>query len=382
MNEQPVLIAGAGVGGLSAGLALKARGIPVEIFEQADELRAAGAGITVQTNAMVVMEALGVDTALGAAGHTLEHGFVRDWRGRVLQELDIDLAHREFGAYGLAIHRKELLEVLAEALDATIHFGARVGGFEQAEEGVKLHLEEGPIHRGRALIGGDGLHSVVREVLRGDEPLRYSGYTTWRGVVEVDEPTEESTEYWGRGKRFGVVPIGRGRLYWFAVANAPAGGSGGPHPTKELLADFGDWVEPIPALLRATPDADVIRTDVYDRRPIERWGRGRVTLLGDAAHPMTPNLGQGACQAIEDAYVLAAELEAHGLDVEAGLRAYEERRRDRTAWFVRQSKRIGQVAQWENSLARWMRDVAARLTPERVTVEQVRKMYRPVEELV
>lgn len=138
---------------------------------------------------------------------------------------------------------------------------------------------------------------------------------------------------WGRGERFGVVPIGRERVYWFATANVPEGGGNSKDQKEELLRRFGTWAEPVAELISLTPETAIFRNDIYDRQPLEQWGMGRVTLLGDAAHPMTPNLGQGACQAVEDAVVLADCL-SNLRDVSKALRTYESRRIGRTTALV------------------------------------------------
>lgn len=173
---------------------------------------------------------------------------------------------------------------------------------------------------------------------------------------------EETSEAWGPGRRFGMVPIERGRVYWFATLNTPPGGRDEPRQARStLLRLFGDWHLPIAALLEATPEEAILRNDILHRMPVRTWGTGRVTLLGDAAHPMTPNLGQGACQAIEDAVVLANCLRDAADPIQA-LRHYETRRIPRANGFVLGSLRLGRIAQWESGAARWRNRLFA-LTP-------------------
>ena len=180
------------------------------------------------------------------------------------------------------------------------------------------------------------------------------------------------SESWGRGARFGLVAIDGDRVYWFATANVAAGGR--ETSKRDLLARFGDWHEPIGAVVEATPDASILRTDIADREPVEDWGEGRVTLLGDAAHPMTPNLGQGGCQAIEDAVVLDLCLTAHPI-VMAALRDYEDRRRARTARVVTEARRFGDIGQLENGALRALRNAAVRWTPLSATQRSLRWLY-------
>jgi 2-polyprenyl-6-methoxyphenol hydroxylase-like FAD-dependent oxidoreductase len=182
------------------------------------------------------------------------------------------------------------------------------------------------------------------------------------------------TESWGRGERFGIVNIGSGEIYWFAVANAEAGGTDAD-VREELLARFGGWHEPVAAIVRATPAARILRTDISDRDPIDCWHRGPVVLLGDAAHPMTPNLGQGAGQAIEDAVVLDQCLSA-GPTIDAAVRRYEVRRVSRANRLVLASRRFGAIAQWQNPAAVWLRDTGMRLTPASVAISQARRIMQ------
>jgi 2-polyprenyl-6-methoxyphenol hydroxylase-like FAD-dependent oxidoreductase len=202
-------------------------------------------------------------------------------------------------------------------------------------------------------------------------------------VAELgDEPFPggSALETWGRGERFGLVKLRRRRVYWYATKNAPKGEeNAGPRlgRKEELLAHFGGWHEPIPTIIRVTEDCDIHRDGVYYREPAKRWGEGRFTLLGDAAHPMTPDLGQGACQAIEDAVVLARSLDEEG-DIEAALRLYEERRADRVAYVVRQSRRLGWIGQLENPLLRRVRDATLRTIPKRVQLSAHLQQMEPV----
>src|SRR5436305_918300 len=180
----------------------------------------------------------------------------------------------------------------------------------------------------------------------GDGGPLYCGYTSWRGLSPRADlaPEGQTSETWGRGVRLGFVPVGHGEVYWFAVANAPPGGPN-EDARAELMERFGGWHEPIPELIASTPSECIVRTDISDRKPLDRWSCGPVTLLGDAAHPMTPNLGQGGCQAVEDAVVLAECLDSSA-DALAALAEYERRRIPRANRLVLASRRMGAVAQW------------------------------------
>lgn len=372
-----VVIAGAGIGGLTAGCALRRSGFEVTVLERAPVLAAVGAGITVQANAMQALGRLGLDAAVSAAGLAMDRSEIRRADGRVLASTSLGALAKTLGARSVAIHRARLQQVLLDALGANaVRTGAEVVGFEATDAGVAVTLAGGEVVRGDALVGADGLRSVVRAGLHGPAEPVYAGYTTWRGVTrggasELGVRDGEAAEMWGRGRRFGYVGIGHGEVYWFAVADAPAGGRDEAGRVPAALAErFGDFAAPAPELLARVVEADVVRTDVYDRPPLDAWGRGLVTLLGDAAHPMTPNLGQGGCQAIEDALVLGESL-ATASDLAAGLRAYEAKRAPRARWFVEQSRSAGRVAQASGRFACALRDTALRLLPARVLERQL-----------
>jgi 2-polyprenyl-6-methoxyphenol hydroxylase-like FAD-dependent oxidoreductase len=335
-----------------------------------------GAGITVQCNAVAALREIGLDAAVLAAGQAIGEASVRDARGRVLTSTPPGFFEREFGAPSVAIHRADLTAVLADAVGRdSIQTGFSVVRYEQERSSIVAHADDGRTLEGSILVGADGLWSRVRSHLVADGPPRYAGYTSWRGVCEAPGllPDGYTSESWGAGQRFGLVSLGRGRIYWFATANAPAGEKD-PHDAVVALAErFLGWHAPIEEVLLATPEERMIRTDIHDRLPIMRWADGRVVLLGDAAHPMTPNLGQGGCQAIEDAVVLSRALARHD-GVAAAFHEYEAARVRRANDVVRRSRSVGDIGQLTGSVTRFIRDTAMRLTPESVVKKQMRAL--------
>lgn len=365
-----VLIIGGGIGGFAAAAALRHCGIESVVCERATALREVGAGLSLWANAVQVLHWLGLDQAVRQAGTPIETFELRTDTGSVLSRDSHHEIHARLRVSSVFIHRADLLSILAGAIDSSqIRLGAACTGFTQDAQGVTATFEDGHQERGDLLIGADGLNSVIRHQLLGDEQVRYSGYTAWRGLTTCDARLVRAgcaTETWGRGMRFGYMPIGRGRIYWYATRNTPAGEQDPPTGRSHALYElFEDWHSPIPQLIASTPDQAILRNDICDRLPVNRWGEGRVTLLGDSAHPTTPNLGQGACQAIEDAYVLARALQRQATGEEA-LRTYEQARQQRTTMISQQSHWVGRVAQWESPAACWFRNLMLRLAPRRV----------------
>jgi 2-polyprenyl-6-methoxyphenol hydroxylase-like FAD-dependent oxidoreductase len=371
-----VVVAGAGIGGLTLAIALRRRGARVRVFERANHLGAVGAGIGLPANGVKALQTLGLGESVTRAGMIVRRAAILDARGRPLgAEVDLTSVYQEIGASLVALHRARLHALLLDALGSgVVTTGAHVVSFEQTADVVHVALMTGERVEAKLLVGADGLHSNVRAQVVGNDPPVYSGYTSWRGVTPANAVTvpARTTESWGRGERFGIVPIGFGEIYWFAVADAPPNRRD-TDVRGELMARFGSWHEPVAAIIEATPPERIMRTDIYDRDPIERWHSGRVVLLGDAAHPMTPNLGQGAGQAIEDAVVLD-ECLAQATSIEEALTHYEQRRVARANGIVRASRQFGAIAQWSNPLAAWLRDRVMSLTPPAAAVRQARKL--------
>ncbi len=368
-----IVIVGAGIAGLTLGCALAQKRIPFSVYERAAALLPVGAGITVQRNALTALRNLGLADAVLQAGQSVNRSQILDDRGRVLTSVSLD---GEWVDSLVAIHRGKLQALLLAALGQDVHCGHALREFGDRGDAVQATFDVQPPVFGTALVGADGLHSTVRRQLSGNGATRYAGYTSWRGVcpaVDFVDPVC-ATESWGAGQRFGVVPIGDGEVYWFAVVDAPPGGTDGADVRADLLARFAGWHVPIERLIAGTPPDRILRTDISDRPPERRWSHGCVTLLGDAAHPMTPNLGQGGCQAIEDAVVLAACLAA-GDPPDQAFTRYEAKRLTRANHFVRRSRSIGGIGQWRNPVARLIRDTALRLTPTNTVLKQMRKAW-------
>ncbi|GMU02094.1 NAD(P)/FAD-dependent oxidoreductase [Corallococcus caeni] len=379
-SSRHVLIAGAGIGGLTLACALRRAGVRATVFERAEALRPVGAGIIVQMNAAVALRRIGLCDAVVAEGERAEDSRILDTTGARITGVDVRSVQEELDAPMVSIHRARLQAVLRAHAgpEETVRLGVSVTGFQDDGARVTVSLSDGGTVCGDVLVGADGLHSAVRAGLLGARPTRYSGYTSWRGVCPASDLVKAGhfTETWGPGARFGIVPIGHGEVYWYATLNAPQGAQDAPGQTLAILQErFAGWHAPIARVLAATPPERVLRTDIHDRPPVRSWSRGRVTLLGDAAHPMTPNLGQGGCQAIEDGVVLGECLTAPG-GVEDALKAYESRRVRRANALVVMSWRMGRLAQWESPAARFVRDALFRRVPESAARRQLQTLVQ------
>jgi len=344
------LIIGGGIGGLATAIALKQIGLTVEVYERVTTLREVGAGLSLWANAIRALEQLGLGQPVRALALPETSGAIRTAAGDLLLYNTNAQLQAKFGELSVMVHRAELHDLLRGALYQELQVGMECVAVTEEAQDVCARFRNGEQAVGDIVIGADGLHSQVRAGLHGQPPPRYAGYTAWRSVVAFDHEQLQPGESWGRGARFGQVPMSGGRVYWFATHNSPPGQPCHDGEKAELLRLFRDWHNPIRALLEATPEPAILRNDIYDRPPLKTWGRGRITLLGDAAHPMTPNLGQGACQALEDAVVLAQQLQTHP-DLYSALRAYEAARIPRTTMIVNRSLRVGQVGQWANPIA-------------------------------
>lgn len=373
------IVIGAGIGGTTAALALLRRGIEVELYEQAPKLLPLGAGIGLWGNAISCLDELGLGDAVLGAGTLMETAEIRTKAGRVLGRSSLGEVARRLGRPAVCVRRGVLHDILVGALPAgVLRLGHELEGFSDDGSGVTARFMNGHEARGEVLIGADGLRSKVRRQVLGDGLPRYSGYGGWLGVAEFSHPLLPPglvVESWGRGERFGMLCCGPGHAYWFAAMNrAEPVPTARPGKKEELLRFARGWHEPYPQLAEATEEGHITELSYWDREPVSRWGEGRVTLLGDAAHPMTPNIGQGACQAIEDGLLLAGLL-GGGTAAEQVLREYEARRSRRTAKLVRAARRFGAFAQRSDALSVGLRDLVFRLVPARVQVRQMAAMF-------
>jgi 2-polyprenyl-6-methoxyphenol hydroxylase-like FAD-dependent oxidoreductase len=357
-----IAIIGGGIGGLTTALAFKHFGLDCHVFEQAPELHDVGAAIAIWPNALRVLRRLNLaENILAKAGVMKEIQWL-DQNGWLINSVSIPES--------VALHRADLQMTLVHALPpSSLHLGHQLINYKQQADKIIATFANGEVIETDFLIGADGIHSDVRaQFLNDGDPIN-RGYTVWRGIsATVPSALAPATaiELHGRGKRFGIGPVGLGRLGWWASSNTD--------DTDNPLDLFNGWYQPVLELIESTPSSSILKTGAFDRPSNKTWGRGRMTLLGDAIHPTTPNLGQGGCLAIEDAFVLARCFEKYGA-VEEALSNYERARYKRTAAITNYSRSYGRVGQWENIFAQALRRSTIALVPEALVVRLMQIVF-------
>jgi len=381
-----VVVVGGGIGGLTAAVGLRRRGWDVTVLERAPEIRPVGAGLVLTANGLAGLDAVGVGGPVRAAGYAGAPGGTRDASGRWLARLDADAATRLLGTAALGIHRAALHRVLLDALPpSTVVTGAEVLDVSAGARPRVTYRRDGREHTldARVVVGADGIRSAVRRTRWPEAPPPvYSGSTAWRGVTAEPWSGERTTAVtWGRGEEFGTMPLGGGHVYWWAAVTAPAGWRApGGDEMAAVRARFAGWHDPIAGVLAATDPDAVVRTDLdHLATPLATFVRGPVALVGDAAHAMTPNLGQGACQSIEDAVVLAAVLgrTEEDDDVASALAAYDRERRPRAQAVARAAALMGRFGQGlSHPVAVAARNGVMRLVPPAVGLRSMSRWAR------
>lgn len=370
------IIIGAGIAGLSAARGLQRIGWEVAVYEQAAVLKPLGAGLVLSANALKALKVLGLLDAVLAVGQPLHQFSILNKNGQVLTHTNHQLLGKRLGIQSaISVHRGDLQEALIQLPHPLpVHTGKRFKSLEQDEGQVTVHFQDGTSDSAELLLACDGIHSAVRQQLVPQAKKRWAGYTCWRGVTSQypeNFDANSATESWGAGDRFGVVPLSDDRVYWFACLNAarPQDPNMQAMEIPQLQQQFTNYHAPVHELLALTPPAALLWNDIFDLEPLPTYTYGRVVLLGDAAHATTPNMGQGACQALEGTAVLMAQLAKHPL--EQALAAYNKLRVPRASSIVKKSWQLGKIAQLEHPLAVWLRNKALRLTPASVNTKQL-----------
>lgn len=362
-----VAIIGAGIGGLTLALYLKRQGIVPVIYESAPVIEPAGAGIMMAYNAMQVFEDLGLAESITAAGNNVRGFEISDQKEKLIMATTLDQPDLQKGIYNVAIHRADLQRILSEAVGAEhIQLSRRLRSIEEGPT-IKLLFEDGHQATCDYLFGADGIKSAVRNHIAPQSTLRDSGQVCWRGICTPPSPDLKSDiaiEQWGHGQRFGYVLLNPGQIYWFAVSNEK-------HVVDDNIPESLKSFNPIAQqLIAATPADKIIYSKISDLSPLAFWHKEHICLIGDAAHATTPNMGQGGCQAIEDAYTIGKLLE-QGHALKDTFPLLRQLRKKRVNKIVRQSRLIGSLSQLENKYAASFRNFALRLSAASAAKKQL-----------
>lgn len=363
MSNKNINIIGAGIGGLTSALTLRKAGFQSHIFERAQSIEPLGAGIILASNAMQVMRYLGLSERLAKKGHPLDKMKIVDPKLALLSVVDLDNVRQTFGIGSLAIHRADLQQLLIEEVGMEhISLGKELIKINK-EEDFMLTFADSVHLKTSMLIGADGIRSAVRNHLIDHVPIRLADQYCWRGIVTYDLPARfnrELNEIWGKGKRFGFVRVNSKQVYWYALVNS------GMSKQKDfnIKEMFRDCHPDVQELIERIDISGSIKGEVMDIKPMSTWGREGACLLGDAAHATTPNMGQGACQAIEDAYVLAKCLQKYSAS--EALDKYLSLRVKKAHMVTNDSWAIGKISQLNNNLGIYFRNKLMRMTPNRI----------------
>jgi 2-polyprenyl-6-methoxyphenol hydroxylase-like FAD-dependent oxidoreductase len=372
-----VTIIGAGIGGLTLAIALQKKGIEVEIFEAASAFGKVGAGIVLAINAMQIYERLGLAQELKKRGNCLKKMAITNAKLKVLAGNELAYFEAKYNLNNIAIHRATLHEILLSELQhVPLHLNKKLKKLEEGTEGIQLEFFDGSRHNADLVVGADGIHSSVRQSIFPQAKERFSKQLCWRGVVPFKlEKGMNSTmrEAWGAGCRFGIVPIENNQVYWFACASYEKDAKKEFQETNlsELFSNFDPIVS---QLIETTPSEKINEAELSDLEILKNWHKGKVCLMGDAAHATTPNMGQGANQAIESAWVLADCL-AKEVDYKTAFEAYQNIRQAKATQIVKVSWLIGKMAHLKNPILIAFRNAMVRMTPASIGRKQLEKLF-------
>ncbi|MFN8292158.1 MAG: FAD-dependent monooxygenase [Chitinophagales bacterium] len=371
--KEDIVIVGAGIGGLTTALALKQIGKQVIVFESAVAIKPVGAGIVLANNAMQIFKKLGMHSKIEAAGNKVASMNITNEKLSTLSCMELGKFEQQYGVYNVAIHRADLQSILAAEVGLeNIQLSKRLSKVEKSDR-FSLVFEDNSTFACDVLIGADGIKSIVRNQYFERSEIRSAAQVCWRGICEVDLPSQyahTAIEAWGSGLRFGFVKVSSSKVYWYAVAD------------EELVKDehvdlqelFSSFSADVLKLIAETPKAQIVFSNISDIKPNAAWHRGNACLIGDAAHATTPNLGQGACQAIEDAYTIQKLLLA-GNSMADAFEKYAALRVKKVHDIVNTSWAIGKIAHLKNPVAIGFRNALMRLAPASLNAGQFNKIF-------
>ncbi len=365
MDKLKVIIVGAGMGGLTTAIAMRQAGYDVEIYDRVRQLRPAGAGISLWSNGVKVLNRLGLGAEIAQIGGTMQRMSYLSKTGETLTDFSLQPLIDRVGQRPYPVSRTDLQQMLLTAFGAkNVQLNSQCIAVEQTEESATAIFADGRRATGDMVVGADGTHSIIRTTVLGQPTTRrYAGYVNWNGLVEANQslaPKQSWVIYVGDHQRASMMPVGGDRFYFFFDVPLPKGSEPKGDAQEELSCYFKGWAEPVQRLIQQLKPTQTNRVEIHDIEPLPTLVRGRVALLGDAGHSTAPDLGQGGCQAIEDAWVLTNVLLTTNLGVADALKRYETARRDRTAEIILKARKRADMihGKMPEATQQWYADLA------------------------
>lgn len=372
-------IIGGGIGGLTTAIALQQKGFQTRVFEQATVIKRVGAGINLANNAIQVYEKLGLRTAIEENGHSISAMNITKSNLKPLSNIDLTLFEEKYGIKNNAIHRGTLQEILMKQLQpGTLKLSHKLATIDRTNSTCYLKFENGAEIKSDLIIGADGINSIVRQNIFPNYEIRTTNQICWRGIASYNLPQEfknELNEAWGKSARFGFVQIAGNSVYWYALKAFKK--SPNEFSIDHLTDYFTDYHSVIQDLIKSTDKAQINTAEIADLKPTFNWFKDNVCLIGDAAHATTPNLGQGACQAIEDAYVLSECLAKY--DMNQAFSTFQKLRLPKAHQVIKTSWMVGKMAHIQNPVLRGLRNLTLRLSPASVNRKQNERIFQLAE---
>src|SRR5690554_526744 len=369
-------IIGAGIGGLSTAIALEQKGIKTRIFEQAEQIKEVGAGIILANNAMQVYEKLGLRKIIEENGNPISSMNITKSNLKPLSKIDLSHFEQKHNTKNVAIHRGKLQQILINKLISTeINLDHKLTSIVKNENAYDLSFENGNQIKSSTVLGADGLNSIVRQNLFPNNSIRNANQICWRGITEYELPIKfrnELNEAWGKSERFGFVQIAQNKVYWYALKSFKKNKN--EFSIHDLEQYFSDYNSVIKDIIKSTRKGHINTAEISDLKPTNIWFKENVCLIGDSAHATTPNMGQGACQAIEDAYVLSECLSKYGTT--KAFSEYQNLRLPKAHQVVNGSWLVGKMAHLSNPILIGLRNQILRLTPSSVNRKQNEQIFQ------
>lgn len=361
--KQKFAIVGAGIAGLTTAYMLDRLGFDYHLYEADQTVRGIGAGMGLASNAIKGFEYLDLDQEVISVSNYLQKFEIADYQGKKIFAADTEKIKKNYRTDNYAVHRADLHQLLLSKLDLSkISTNKRLKRFKIFNDKVELEFEDQTKENFNFLIGADGVNSQIRQQLIPESNPRYAGYWCWRAVIEnQDLELDSSYEIWGKQGRFGMTPLTQNRIYWYACINSNLQDGIQNYTIEDLRERFQNFFPTIRKILNQTEQNQLISSPIVDIKPIEKYSFGKILLIGDAAHATTPNMGQGACQAIEDVAVLQDELMKNSV-LEA-FNNFEKRRMKRTRYITKTSWNAGKLAQSDAEFVIFLRNQLLRILP-------------------